>query len=76
MALREARKKADLFAAQVARRSGVNPNTLLMYERGEKNINGAKLVTILKLCDTLNCGLQDIITDPETLELLKKLEIK
>lgn len=76
MALREARKKADLFAAQVARRSGVNPNTLLMYERGEKNINGAKLFTLLKLCDVLNCGLQDIITDPETLKLLKKLEIK
>lgn len=76
MALREARKKADLFAAQVARRSGVNPNTLLMYERGERNINGAKLLTLLKLCDVLNCGLQDIITDPEALELLKKLEIK
>lgn len=76
MTLRETRKKADLSAAQVGRRTGIAANTITMYENEERNINGAKLLTLLKICDVLDCGLQDIITDPATLELLEKRGIK
>ena len=33
-------------------------------------LNGAKLLTLLKLCNALECGLADIITDKETREQL------
>ncbi len=40
------------------------------YERGARDISGAKLATLLKLCNVLHCELRDIITDTETIALL------
>lgn len=76
MTLKDARKKADLFRTQVSRKTGINANLLAMYENGDRDINGAKLLTLLKLCDALDCNLEDIITDDETLDLLKKVKNK
>ena len=37
----------------------------------DRDINGAKLATLLKICNALECSLRDIITDPATLEGLE-----
>ena len=42
------------------------------YERGARDINGAKLSTLLKICNALKCNLQDILTDSDTLNRLKE----
>lgn len=73
MSLKEMRKNAGLTQPQVAELAEINLNMLKFYEQGVKDINGAKLKTLLKICKVLNCGLQDIITDKETLELLDEL---
>lgn len=44
------------------------------YEQGVKDLNAAKLQTLLKLCNALNCTLSDLITDPDVLELLTVYE--
>lgn len=44
------------------------------YERGARDVCGAKLATLLKLCNALHCGLRDILADPETLDLLAAYE--
>lgn len=41
------------------------------YEQGAKDLNGAKLATLLKLCLALDCKLGDILTDEETVKLLE-----
>lgn len=73
MALKEARERAGLSQNKLAEASGVNASMIKYYEQGKKDINGAKLKTLLTLCDTLGCSLRDIVTDEETLELLEKL---
>lgn len=73
MALKEVRTVAGLSQSQLSELSGVNYRTLQKYEIGAKDINGAKLATLLKLCKALNCGLSDIVTDEETLQLLDEL---
>lgn len=73
MSLKEMRKNAGLTQPQVAELAEINLNMLKFYEQGVKDINGAKLKTLLKICKVLNCGLQDIVTDEETLELLDEL---
>ena len=68
------RKAAGLSQSQLADLAGIKVQVLQQYERGARDINGAKLPTLLKICNALECRLADIITDEETLALLKKYE--
>lgn len=69
--LQRLRKEAGLSQSQLAKLAGLNVQVLQQYERGARDLNGAKLATLLKICNTLECRLADILTDEETLELLK-----
>lgn len=72
--LQKLRKASGLSQSQLADLAGIKVQVLQQYERGARDINGAKLPTLLKICNALECRLADIITDEETLELLKKYE--
>ena len=69
--LQARRKERGLSQSQLAEASGVNVRTLQKYEIGEKDLNGAKLATLLRLCIALDCRLIDILNDPETVQLLE-----
>lgn len=47
--LRNARLEAGLTAEQAARKIGVHPNSLLMWERGETEPLGQSLIDLSKL---------------------------
>lgn len=70
--LQVARQNAGISQKQLADRAGINLSSLQKYERDAKDINGAKLKTLLKLCQALSCNLTDILDDPELLELIKE----
>lgn len=72
--LQTARKTAGMTQAQLSTRTGIKLQVLQQYERGARDISRALLPTLLKLCNTLNCRLTDIVTDDETLDLLKIYE--
>lgn len=74
MALKEAREQAGLSQVQLSKQSGVNLQMIRFYEQGAKDINGAKLKTLLTICVALKCKLEDILTDPEIIELLYEYE--
>lgn len=69
--LQRLRKEAGLSQSQLAKKAGIRVQVLQQYEQGVRDLNGAKLATLLKLCNVLECRLADIVTDEETLELLK-----
>lgn len=69
--LQNARQTAGMSQSQLARAAGISVRVLQDYERGARDISGAKLATLLKLCNVLHCELRDIIADPETIELLE-----
>ncbi len=71
--LKELREKVGLSQAQLAAASGLNLRVLQNYEQGVRNLNGAKLVTLLQLCKALGCTLRDIVTDPQAVALLDEL---
>ena len=48
----------------------INSRVLQTYEQGDRDIAGAKLKTLLKVCVALECRLEDIVTDDETLALI------
>lgn len=74
--LQSERQKKNMSQSQLAKASGVSVRVLQEYERGARDISGAKLATLLKLCNALECSLRDIITDTETIDLLNAYEGK
>lgn len=75
MSLREIRKDRGWLPSELSKRSGVNKQMIQFYENGTKDINGARLKTLLKLCAALDCKLSDILTDPETVKMLKEMGV-
>lgn len=68
--LKKVRLAAGLSQSQLSAATGINVRMIQYYEQGVKDLNAAKLTTLLKLCNALKCSLPDILTDPETLDLL------
>ena len=68
--LKALREKRGLSQSQLAAAADLSHRVLQNYEQGVRDLNGAKLVTLLKLCNALECWLADIVTDEETLEQL------
>ncbi len=71
--LKELREKAGLSQVQLADASGISVRVLQNYEQGVRNLNGAKLITLLRLCRALGCNLGNIVTDPEAISLLSEM---
>lgn len=74
MHLKNIRQKQKLSQSQLARASDVNIKTIQAYEQDVKNINNARLEILLKLSITLNCKLQDLITNESLTDLILKYE--
>ncbi len=66
------REMRELTQREIAELSGVSFRMIKDYEQGQRDINGAKLLTLLKLCAALRCRLEDILDDIETLNLLER----
>lgn len=71
--LKEKRQAVGLSQSQLAEKSGVNIRLLQHYEQGSKNFDHARIDTIFKICIALNCKLEEVIENPEYIELIKKL---
>lgn len=73
MKLKEMRQAKGLSQSKLAEKTGLNIRTIQHYEQGSKNFDHARIDTILKCCIALGCRMEDIIENPEYLELIKKL---
>ena len=74
--LQALRLAAGLSQSQLADKTGINVRTLQHYEQGDKDLNAARITTLLNLCNTLECTLQEILTEPEALKLLSEYKEK
>ena len=72
--LKKLRESTGMSQHEFAKNAGVNVRTYQMYEQGAKLIDNAKLQTILKICSTLSCKIEDIIEDENIIKMLKKEE--
>ena len=72
--LKTNREKAGLSQSELSKKSGINIRTIQGLECGQKDLNHSRLITLLKLCNALDCTLSSLITDEETLSELEKYE--
>lgn len=70
--LKALRVKSGLKQKDVALEAGLKLPVYSQYEQGIRNIDGCKLITLLKICNALNCSLEDILEAQETLEALRE----
>jgi len=61
--LKEIRESRGMSQQDFADKSGINKRMIQAYEQGYRNINGAKLTTLLQMCNALNCSIDQIVTD-------------
>lgn len=62
-ALKSMREKRGLSQSQLAEKSGVDVRMIQHYEQGQKNINHAMVITVLKLAEALHCDIKDILNE-------------
>lgn len=72
--LKERREKAGLSQSQLAAAADISVRVLQNYEQAIRDLDGAKLITLLKICLALDCTLADIISSDETIQLLKQVK--
>ena len=65
--LQAIRKAKGLTQKELAERINITKQAIQSYEQGWRNINKAEFSILLKLCNTLECKLTDILDDEETL---------
>lgn len=70
MGLSELRKSVGMSQRDLANATGISVRLLQAYEQGVRDINGAKLLTLLQLANVLNCSIDQIISDNATLDQL------
>ena len=70
--IKKVRIEKGLTQAQLAEKSGVKLPTLKHYEQGSKNLDNAKIETLIAICDALECELYEIIQNDELQEKVKK----
>lgn len=63
--LKEIRELRGMTQKELAEKSGINFRMISQYEQGVKNLDNARLITILKLANALNCSIYCLISDKE-----------
>lgn len=72
--LQDIRKAKGYSQSMLAKEIGIGLQTIRSFEQGWRNINSTELVIILKLCNTLDCRIEDILDDEETLTEWEKYQ--
>ena len=73
--LQEVRKAKGFSQNDLALLSNVNLRMIQHYEQGVKDINVAKLDTLLNLSIALECSIKDLLTNEELIEKCKRTSL-
>jgi transcriptional regulator with XRE-family HTH domain len=72
--LKAAREAAGLSQRQLAEQANISIRTLQMYEQELRDIGGARLTTMLKICCALACAIPELLDDSEAAAFWRRYE--
>jgi len=72
--LKQMREARGMSQVQLAEKSGVHLRTLQYYEQGRLNFDSCKIEKIFAVALALNCDVEDILTDPQAIETIRKYQ--
>ena len=70
--LKEIRESRGMSQQDLADKSGISKRMVQAYEQGYRDINGAKLSTLLTFANVLNCPINQIVTDESLIAKINK----
>ena len=73
--LKEVRERSGMSQSKLAEVSGVKLHMIQFYEQGYRDIDGARLTTLVKLAKALNCSISDLLNDPDLIAECQEIEI-
>lgn len=65
MTLKEIREKTGLSQSKFAEKAGIPVRSYQNYEQGRRDVNKADINTLIRICYTAGCGLEEFITDED-----------
>jgi len=68
--LKDIRESRGMSQQDLAEKSGINKRMIQAYEQGYRDINGAKLSTLLTFANALNCPIDQIVTDESLITMI------
>ena len=75
MKLKEMRIAKGYSQKEFAEMVGINFRSYQNYEQGVRSIDNTDLATLLRICITLGCPINDIIENEDTLKLLDEYKL-
>ena len=75
MKLKELRIAKGYSQKEFAEIVGINFRSYQNYEQGVRSIDNTDLATLLRICITLGCPINDIIENEDTLKLLDEYKL-
>ena len=66
------RQRSGMSQSKFAAAVGINVRTLQAYEQGYRSFDSAPLKVLVRTAMALECSIEEIIEDPECIDLLKK----
>ncbi len=76
MTLKELRERTRLSQSKFANEVGIPLKTLQNYEQGRRNIYGADINTLLRICHVVGCDLEEFIADETCKEYYREMKTK
>jgi transcriptional regulator with XRE-family HTH domain len=70
--LKEIRETRGMSQQDLAIATGIPKRMIQAYEQGYRDINGAKLSTLLTFANVLNCPIDQIVTDESLIARINK----
>lgn len=68
--LKEIRESRGMSQQDLAEKTGIKKRMIQAYEQGYRDINGAKLTTLVTFANVLNCSINQIVTDESLIEMI------
>lgn len=72
--LQAVRESRGLSQAQLAAKAGINVRALQYYEQGILDFNHCKIEKIFSVALALDCDIEDILDNEETIKLIRKYQ--
>lgn len=71
--LKKIRESKNMSQSELAKQTGLSTQLIQLYEQEPSRINNAKLISLIKIAEVLECKLVDLIENKKLCSDLEKL---